>query len=118
MAHSTDVVNNVVFEIDIDDNVEINFQNLCKYNAYENTEIQIDDDLCLEDFDQETLNMLDEECSLKNDALPSLQFADEEDIPLVKQHYNIKNPILSCPTCHKVYKKESFLNKHLQCCGK
>lgn len=49
--------------------------------------------------------------------ISSLEWFHDDNIPLVRQ-YDVNDPVLSRPSCYKVDKKESILNKHLQHCPK
>jgi len=100
-----------------DQNMEIDFNKLTqKFNEYESSEVEFEKDILLGNLDEETLTTLEAECNIRDDSLPSLSFIneDQEEIQQIK---NIET-LLSCKNCGRLYKRKSFLEKHILVCGK
>ena len=110
-------------DFDIDENAEIDKHILLNYNEFESVEVEIPEDLCIDDLDEEAVSSIDKECV--SSSIPLITFVSDENI----SHTNIatativssggkKNDVaLVCSKCSKCYKKKSYFEKHIQICA-
>ena len=100
-------------DIDIDYDEVVSYEELEKYNNFENFEIEIPDDLGIDDFDQ-----MEDVCVT---SVLMIQFVDEVSISQVVESSRNVSVIVesfSCTKCGKRYKKKSYFDKHQLTCGK
>jgi len=106
---ATNTVEDFLIELDINEDIPIEIESYSGYDDFESTEVEFPDDLLLEEFDDETLKLLDSAIS----EIPSpLAFA-----PVTTSTFNttpgssnetedVVQTSLKCTKRNKIYKKE------------